>query len=248
MTTALIDGDIILWRTATSIKDVKDSYQLYQRINTLIYKIQHTLQTDDIRIYITGKEKPNYRNLINPLYKDNRKNVIKPSWFNDCKDYLLNAYEAIEIQGYEADDALGWNQKENTVICTIDKDLNMIPGNHYNFITNTFFVITELEALQFFYKQMLIGDIVDNIQGIDLIGPKKADKLILPLQTEQEMFDVVYNKYNNPKRFLMNAQCLWIQQERNKSWVNHQSLNFPALFKQEVDQMLEFMISLNQDI
>jgi 5'-3' exonuclease len=248
MITALIDGDIILWRTATSIKDVNDSYQLYQRINTLIYKIQYTLQTDDVRIFITGKEKPNYRNLINPLYKENRKNIIKPDWFNDCKDYLLNTYEAIEIQGYEADDALGWNQTNNTVICTIDKDLQMIPGKHYNFITNTFFVVTELEAIQFFYKQMLIGDTVDNIQGINLIGPKKADKLISPLQTEQEMFDVVYNKYNNPRRFLMNAQCLWIQQERNKSWVNRHSLNFPDLFKQEVDQMLEFMISLNQDI
>lgn len=248
MTIALIDGDILLWRTATSIKDNENSYLLYQKINHLLYKIQKTLQTDDIRIYISEKEKTNFRNLINPLYKANRKDVIKPKCFFECKEYLYNVYEAIAINGFEADDALGWNQTNNTVICTIDKDLQMIPGNHYNFITNTFITITELEALQFFYKQMLIGDIIDNIKGVNLIGPKKADKLITPLTTEQEMFDVVYNKYNNPQRFVINAQCLWIQQKKGISWVQRQSLNFLDPCKQEVDQMLEFMTSLNLDI
>ena len=124
----------------------------------------------------------------------------------------------------------------------------MIPGMHYNFINNKAYSVTELEGLQFFYKQMLIGDLADNIFGVYQIGPKKAAKLIDHLTEEQDMFDVVYDKYNNPKRFVINAQCLWIQQERGQSWVHRQNLNLANLCKQEVDLMLDFMTSMNLDI
>ena len=123
----------------------------------------------------------------------------------------------------------------------------MVPGMHYNFITFKSYAVTELEGLQFFYKQMLIGDTADNIKGVFRIGPVKAAKLIDHLTEEQDMFDVVYNLYKNPQRFVMNAQCLWIQQERGQSWAHRQNLNLVDPCKQEVDRMLDFMTSMNLD-
>jgi 5'-3' exonuclease len=133
------------------------------------------------------------------------------------------------------------------MICTIDKDLDMIPGMHYNFVKIKCILCNQLTALKFFYKQMLIGDTSDHIFGIKGIGPVKAEKLLKDTKTEQEMFDIVYKLYNDPKRFVMNACCLWIQ-NKGELWVNRQNLILPEQCKQEVDLMLEFMMSLNLDI
>jgi len=248
--TILIDGDIIAWRIATSIPPDINPYILYERCNRLLFSIFTNTQTEDnnYRLFLSGKEKPNFRRQINPEYKANRDDVKTPELVHICKEYLDKTWQAEYIQGYEADDALAWNQTSKTTICTIDKDLDMVPGMHYNFVTFKNYAVTELEGLQFFYKQMLIGDIADNIDGIFRIGPVKAAKLIDHLCEEQEMFNVVYDLYNNPKRFVMNAQCLWIQQERGQSWAHRQNLNLASPCKQEVDRMLDFMTSLNLDI
>ena len=247
--TILIDGDIIAWRIATSIKPDANPYVLYERCNRLIASIFMNTETDyeDFRLFLSGKEKPNFRRLINPEYKANRDKLETPELVFTCKEYLDKTWKAEYIQSYEADDALAWNQTSKTIICTIDKDLDMVPGMHYNFITFKSYAVTELEGLQFFYKQMLIGDTADNIKGVFRIGPVKAAKLIDHLTEEQDMFDVVYNLYKNPQRFVMNAQCLWIQQERGQSWAHRQNLNLASPCKQEVDRMLNFMTSMNLD-
>lgn len=244
----LIDGDLIAWRTATSIPAGNNPYVLYERINYLLDSIFNALNTDSYLIYISDKTNTSYRSLINPTYKANRKDIVRPEALDVCFEYLTNYWRAISIPYYEADDALGWNQTENTIICTIDKDLDMIPGKHYNFVRHKEYEVSNLDAIQFFYKQMLIGDNADNIKGIYQIGPKKAAKLIDPLTEEQEMFDLVYNKYNDPKRFLINAECLWIQQERGTTWVNRQKLCFPSPLQQEQVRLLDYMTSLRAGI
>ena len=247
--TVLIDGDIIAWRVATSIKPSINSYLIYERCNRILdFIFSCTKKEDgDYRLFLSGKEKPNFRRLINPEYKANRDNIETPELVYVCKKYLDKTWGAEYIQSYEADDALAWNQTSKTIICTIDKDLDMVPGMHYNFITGKTYAITKLEGLQFFYKQMLIGDAADNIKGVSKIGPVKASKLIDLLTEEQDMFNVVSNLYNNPQRFIVNAQCLWIQQERGQSWVHRQNLNLANPYKQEVDRMLDFMTSMNLD-
>lgn len=244
----LIDGDLIAWRTATSIAVGNNPYVLYERINYQLDRIFNALGTDSYLIYISDKTKTSYRSLINPTYKANRNDIIRPEALDVCFEYLTNYWRAISIPYYEADDALGWNQTENTIICTIDKDLDMIPGMHYNFVSGKGYYVNQSTALRFFYKQMLIGDTSDHIFGIKGIGPVKAEKLLKDTKTEQEMFDIVYKLYNDPKRFVMNACCLWILRNKGELWVNRQNLILPEQCKQEVDQMLEFMMSLNLDI
>ena len=246
----LIDGDIVAWRTGTKKFNCKpgDMRFYYHSCSLLIQRIATTLHDPDIRIFISGKQIPHFRSLINLNYKANRKDVVKPYEVKELEWYLQDVLDAELVHGYEADDALGWNQTESSVICTIDKDLDMIPGLHYNFVTGRDYYIGQSKALKFFYKQILIGDTSDHIFGIKGIGPVKAEKLLKDTKTEQEMFDIVYKLYNDPKRFVMNACCLWILRNKGELWVNRQNLILPEQCKQEVDQMLEFTMSLNLDI
>ena len=134
-----------------------------------------------VRTYLTGNT--NFRAEMNPEYKANRKGIAKPIHLNACKQHLLNRYTAAIQDLYEADDLIGIAAMEmhpdrEYRICTIDKDLNCIPGGHWNFVKGEEYDINEQEALEFFYCQCLTGDKVDNIEGIRGIGPVKGKKII----------------------------------------------------------------------
>ena len=98
------------------------------------------------------------------------------------------------------------------------RSLLMVPGNHYNFVKDEFYYITEEQGLRNFYMQCLIGDRADNIKGIPGIGPKKAEKILEGCKTEQEMFNAVREAYGNDEEFLMNGRVLWIRQIEDEDW------------------------------
>ena len=58
------------------------------------------------RVYLTGKT--NYRNeeAVTYSYKGNRKDVSKPVHHQAIRDYMLERWDAILVEGIEADDAL----------------------------------------------------------------------------------------------------------------------------------------------
>jgi len=143
---------------------------------------------------------------------------------NDCKAFLTTEYNAITTDGYEADDALGFNQTEDSIICSIDKDLLMIPGHHWNFVKKEHREVSELDGIKAFYRQMLIGDSSDNIFGVKGIGKVKAAKLIDHLETEDEMFKLVVDLYSDPERFIMNADCLWIWRKEKEHFTSRHDI------------------------
>lgn len=219
---ALIDGDIVVFRNAAMVGDDSVEYAI-AGCYKMLEGIQRALDTDDFVVYIKGT--PNFRYDINPTYKAHRKDKVDPQHRQACHDYLIREWGAIEADGIETDDLLGIMQDKvgedgvySTAICSIDKDLLQIPGYHYNFVKGTFQTVTELDGIRHFYKQMLIGDVADNLKGVDKIGPVKAGKLIDPLSSEKEMMDVVCKLYNDPDRFQTNADCFWIMRKLNEMW------------------------------
>ena len=112
-----------------------------------------------------------------------------------------------------------------TVLCSIDKDLDMVPGWHYDWLKKKRYWIDEIDGLRSFYKQLLTGDTVDNIPG--LFGVGKSSTLIKHLNdftTELDMYISVRTQYE--KRFgsgywwqflLENAQLLWMLREEPNS-------------------------------
>jgi hypothetical protein len=193
------------------------------------------------QIYLTGKG--NYRNDLATIqkYKGNRDGKHKPHHLKECRDYLIRRWGAVVVDGEEADDALGYNQTEDTIISTIDKDLDCIPGHHYRWPVHgnegyTYFV-TEVEANRNFYKQMLVGDTTDNITGCPGIGAKnpvmgEMDKL----EDERAMAELAFEKYVEHEstlhcmepyqvvkgyafeKFLENGQLVWIRRTKGELW------------------------------
>jgi len=223
---ALIDGDIVAYRAACTCEDDDSEDYVFSKVDDIIDKITFYTDSDEYRVFLTGSN--NFRKAIYPEYKAHRP-TEKPFWLQAIRDYLVKEYKAEVCDGQEADDAMGINQTEETIICTNDKDLLMIPGNHYNFVKDEFKTVTYLDGLKHFYMQCLQGDRSDNIKGIPGIGPKKAERILDGCVSEYNLFKAVRNAYGNDEEFLMNGRVLWIRRNENEDW----SEQFNALIQEQ---------------
>lgn len=212
---ALIDGDICAYRTAAASEEADENICLL-RLDRMIREILHVTGADTYEIYLSGED--NFRYTIFPEYKANRKDVVKPRWLQACREYLATEWKARFAHGCEADDLMGINQTEDTIICSIDKDLLMIPGKHYNFVRNEWYEVEYFVGLKRFYEQLLKGDRSDGIPGVQGLGEKKAARMLEGCTTEQEMFDICRQAYQNDELMFMYGKCLWIQREEGKIW------------------------------
>lgn len=81
-------------------------------------------------------------------------------------------------------------------VVTIDKDLDCIPGTHYNPRTKQIYQVEQEWSDYFYWKQLLMGDSVDNIPGIQGIGPKKAEKILEGTTSKDERIAIICREYN----------------------------------------------------
>ena len=199
----------------------------------MIERICVATNSQDIECYIGGSD--NFRYNIYPLYKANRTKE-KPHYLEACREMLVTQYKATVVNGYETDDALGIAQTKydgNSRICSLDKDLLQIPGMHFNWISGIHRLVSPLDGLRSFYKQIILGDRTDNIPGFDgklrSETPKFIEKLQQPIDEMTEatdMWDYVLDIYNdnveqNLTRFELaerNAQLLYILKEEDVYW------------------------------
>ena len=192
----LIDGDLILYRCAASANN--DPVDVaFQRIDDLINRL--VLETNIMQqsIYLSGGE--NYRLLYNKEYKANRKDIPRPQHLQALREHLVVNWNASVEDEQEADDAMGIQQMamRDTIICSIDKDLLMIPGEHYNFVTGVRQDIDPHKAILHFYWQLIMGDRTDNIFGFDGKARHKVPKFLEAsiahlneMGDERDMYDV----------------------------------------------------------
>ena len=250
----LIDGDLVAYRCAASVGEDGLEETAIWRCNNLIQELLHTTGAETYQCFLTGYD--NFRKEINKEYKANRKDTIPPKWLQHCRKFLIETWNAEISSGCEADDLLGMAQNkqdfndEVTMIASLDKDLLMIPGYHYNWVREEREFVLPIDGLRHLYKQMLIGDRSDNIFGVVGLGKVKAAKIIDPLEDEEEMISTVFDLYKgDAERFLMNAQCLWILQNEGETWANRSiDLILPDPLRQELEAKLDFMKYLMRDI
>jgi 5'-3' exonuclease len=224
--------------------DVQPEHYAVHNVNKIMTSILEHLGTKNYSVYLQNPDgKPNFRNEIATLqpYKAGRQ--AKPIHYKRLREHLILKWNAELVEGMEVDDKLGieqWRDFSNyyladlarrgnppysgvcdTVICSIDKDLKMIPGNHYNIVDHSIEFINEAKALENFYKQLLTGDRIDNVPGLTGIGPKKAEKILAGCKTEKEMYDAVYKKYveYGMEDYITEiGKLLWIMREEGKTW------------------------------
>ena len=167
---------------------------------------------ESFRLFLTGKG--NFRETIATMqpYKGNRDPTHKPKYYSEIKQYMIDRWKGELIEGMEADDAIGiaqWAARDkSTIICSIDKDLKMIPGWHYNLKSKETEWVDLANANKMFFWQMLVGDSTDNIPGINKMGPVKSSRLLDPLTgDEAAMKEAVWDYY--VKQYGDNAHNAW---------------------------------------
>lgn len=225
---ALIDGDILVYRIgfACERKDVglEPDWVARARLNESLDRMMDAVECSDFDLFLTSTDKSNFRFALASNYKANRV-APKPQHYDFLRKVMNEEYGAIVVEGEEADDALGKCSTTDTVICSIDKDLDQIPGWHYNFVKEILYYIEPLEAARWFYQQVLIGDVSDNIKGCPGIGPVKANRILEGCEKESQMLEAVVEQYQNKVRksswsddLLLAGKLLWIRKADRKEW------------------------------
>lgn len=200
------DCDLIVYRCGFAAekrrKEVLDTGEIehhrdVEPLNNALHNVDTVVESlldkfDKLELYLTGSD--NFRQKIATVlpYKGNRSPFGKPVHYKEIRRYLREKYGAVVVNGMEADDAMGiratGDDAKDTCIITTDKDLDMIPGNHFNWVKDKRYEINGTEAARNFYKQVLTGDRVDNIPGIYGIGPKGAERIIDQFSNERAMW------------------------------------------------------------
>lgn len=225
---ALIDADILVYRVGWTTQNEPEGIARW-RLDEMITRIQDGLKASDYTCFLTSQDKSNFRLELFPEYKAHRNDKPKPKHYLFLRNYLIETHNAVVVEGEEADDALGiehTRDPENTIICTIDKDLDQIAGQHYNFVTLRKYTISPVEALRCFYEQVLVGDKpTDNVEGCPKIGEVKAQRILEGCQDENEMLGEVikaYRKYagaNWADRLLLAGRLLWVRKHPGEEWI-----------------------------
>lgn len=216
---ALIDGDILCYRIGFATNEESEDVAIRTMASFLEDMLMFDLDCKEWRTYLTGKT--NYRNdyAITAPYKGNRKGE-KPVHHGLLREYLQFSWNGDVYEGIEADDAIAIEATkfgDDSIIVSLDKDFDQVQGWHYNFVKKDKYYITHDEGLLNFYCQFLVGDRIDNIIGVQGIGPVKAKKL-LEGKTEQEMFDICVEKLGSHERAVENGILLYLQRKEGEIW------------------------------
>lgn len=217
---ALIDADLWCYDIPFSAQAKDEEGELFVRPFTYcidvaerrILEIYAKTGASSAVFYLTGDG--NFRHDIATIaeYKGNRKQP-KPYHYRNMFKWLQFRFDAIVVDGMEADDMLAIDQTDNTVIVSRDKDLRMVEGWHYGYplsnqaekslehITNLGYLLLKSNnkliggGLRWFYAQCLMGDRVDNIKGIPRCGDAKAYKLLKDCTNERELYEATLEAY-----------------------------------------------------
>lgn len=226
----LIDGDIFAFRSSAAAENDDLGIAKYY-VDRLLDEVVVATAASSFQMYLTGET--NFRYQVYPEYKANRLDMPHPRHLKEVQDYLVTCYDAKWSEGCEADDMMGVGQctaTEPTTIVSIDKDLLMIPGKHYQWRISgnsggkpwvkeaRHLNVAPLEGARWFYTQCLTGDPSDNIKGCPGVGKVGASNLLRDCSTEEEMFETVRQAYDCDDAFLMNAKVLWIWRRENDKW------------------------------
>ena len=189
---ALIDGDSLIYYEM-------GKPTLEEALQGIDTRIRHMLEQCNANKYagfLTSGRCFRYNAAKTRPYKGNRKYGDKPIIFPALKEYLRQEWNFISVFELEADDLVSvYHDPMKTVICSPDKDVlyqNKICN--YNYGKAEFITLDETEAMRFLWKQMLMGDSTDGIQGIPKVGQKTADTWLKDLLIN-EMPEFVLKKY-----------------------------------------------------
>ena len=224
MTVVLIDGDIVAYTSAFHAQAGDNTQdEAKRKIDTTIRWTLTKTEATSHQVYLTGSN--NYRQKVDVTYKAHRTSP-KPSLLPWCREYLRWEWGAIVSQGEEADDLIAMEVARmdytDVIVASVDKDFLQLGVPVYNWRKDEMVEPTREEGLQFFYKQILMGDSADNIKGIPGVGPKGAERLLEGVWDEQALYGICLGAYEGAMLteddLIRNARLLWLRREPGEMW------------------------------
>lgn len=246
----LIDADSLYYRCCMV---TQKQHEIRKNINSMMSNIERecSLFCDNVLVKVAVKGKGNFRYDIFSDYKGNRTTELEPhikEALNYAHNYLIEKFDAVRCDGMEADDMVAiWSWEcikagIDYYIVHIDKDLDMIPGRHYNFTKDEHYVVDFDKANYNFIKQCLTGDSADHIPGIKGIGPKKSEKLLDGIPYNQR-WSIVKSQWADAKQMLISARLLWMSTTQEEV----DSANELMLKRLDAKTLDEFWLGVNDE-
>lgn len=213
----LVDGDLLVyaaasachqdfewapdaWTSCVNLTEALEKFKMdFERLVESFTATIGKSKAPEVVFCMTGAN--NFRKEVLPTYKSNRGR--KPPGYSkfqkQVEDWL--ASEGLSVyrrEGLEADDCLGilgthQTSKYRNVIWSRDKDLRMIPCEHFE--AGNILEAEEGWDIRHPY-QTLIGDTTDGYKGLPGCGPVKAKKIIAsgPQEAVWERIEAAYVK------------------------------------------------------
>lgn len=195
----LVDGSSYLYRAYHAMppltnSDGESTGTIYGVIN-MLRKLIRDYNPEHMAVVFDAKGKT-FRNDLYAEYK-----ATRPPMPDDLREQIAPIHEIVKAMGLpllcidnvEADDVIGTLAKQataagiETVISTGDKDMAQLVSEHVTLVNTMNNSKTDIAAVkekfgltpqQIVDYLALMGDKVDNIPGVDSVGPKTATKLL----------------------------------------------------------------------
>lgn len=202
MKIAVFDLDSLLFAIAYLCKD-KTIEEACAAVDSRINTVANTCGATHSLMCLT--EGRSFRKEDYPEYKANRKGLELPKHLNDLRTYVKTCgkYRCFVSPGYEADDLIFIARRTYAamypnvpcVLAINDKDCLQYPGDYINTKTLNQAFISEEEARENFWTQMIVGDVSDNVPGLQGIGPVGAKTILKDLAGQTEFAAIVFTSY-----------------------------------------------------
>ena len=210
----LVDADSLIFASCYRKRETPDDELYYTNIEdsrakfdeqfmSIVNHLEDKYPIDKILTF--SGSKGNFRKLITPKYKANRKKQELPPLLDEMHQFVKNHYDSIWGYGVETDDMVAryWKQisddigRDEVMIVSIDKDYKQFPCLMYNYHYKHKVIldISEEEAMYNFYEQCIVGDTADNVNYFKGKGKKFAEKHFKDCTTKYQYTRKLYELF-----------------------------------------------------
>jgi DNA polymerase-1 len=194
---AILDGDVLLHRSASAVQRTydfgdnvpcvaADYAQATRKLAEDIHSLGAAVFADRIVVALSDATGRYWRHSVLPSYKAQRNPKAKPVLFKQLREWVEENYDSLWMPGLEGDDVCGIlsthpkKLRGTRIVVASDKDMLQVPGLLYrpHRAKEGVQEITREAADHFHLLQALTGDPTDGYFGIPGIGDKRGRKIL----------------------------------------------------------------------
>lgn len=241
---AHIDADFIAYQVSAETKDELDDIKPRKTLEDMKHNAksaaEHLMRSAGATSYAchitpsASTKGGRAAQAVQQEYQASRQNRVKPEHCDAVRGYIGQELNGVVHLDQEADDGMtqanvNAEDRNLSVIVSMDKDLRMAPGLHYDFATNEIVNVEGFGSIwlddsktaktvkgwgtSFFWAQCLMGDAADYIKGIPAV-PGRVQQAVKPTQAYSKLIDQWVAAADTPKADVVQAR---IDAEHRKS-------------------------------